>query len=173
MALRPGRCTRRVKRPWTRVSKKKPRKSYVVGVPGIKVHHFEMGNKKKKDNFKTNIWLVAKQHVQIRHNAIEAARVVTHKYLAKSIGVENYFLKILIYPHQVLRKHSLATGAGADRFSQGMRLAFGKPIGRAAVVKEGQRIFLLKTDKKNLKEAREAFRRCNSKLPTTCTIEIK
>ena len=47
MALRPGRTTRTVKRPWTRVSKRKPKKSYAVGVPHPRIHVFEMGNKKK------------------------------------------------------------------------------------------------------------------------------
>ena len=124
MALRPGRTVRKIERPYTRVSKKVPRKSYVVGVPFPKIHIFEMGN--KEGDFDVTLYLIAKNAVQIRHNAMEAARIVAHKFLEKKIGTSNYFMKILVYPHHVLREKSIATGAGADRFSQGMTLSFGR-----------------------------------------------
>ena len=171
MALRPGWTVRRLERPYTRVSKKKPRKSYVVGVPPIRIHQFEMGNKERE--FEVNVWLVSKKSVQVRHNALEAARVVSNKFLEKKLGSENYFFKVLVYPHHVLREHALATGAGADRFSSGMRRAFGKPSGRAAQVSKGQRIMLLRVDKKDLEIARQAFKRANTKLPMPCTIEVE
>ena len=171
MGLRPGRCTRRIKRPWTRISQRKPKKSYVVGAPHLKIHVFEMGNKKKK--FDTTMHLVAERPVQIRDNSLEAARVSSNKHLEKTLTSENYFMKMLLFPHQVLREHTLATGAGADRFSMGMRKSFGKPKGRAAVVKKGQRIITLKLDKKYLKDGKLALHRANLKLPTTCKIIVE
>lgn len=170
MALRPGRTTRKLERPWTRVSKKKPRKSYVVGVPHPKIHVFEMGNPDKK--YDTQMWLVADHSVQIRDNALESSRVVTNKFLERKIP-DNYFFKILVFPHHVLREHSLATGAGADRFSSGMRKAFGKPSGRAARIMKGQRIMALRLDKKSLDVGRLALKRASKKLPVHCKIEIK
>ena len=86
---------------------------------------------------------------------------------------DNYFFKILVYPHHVLREHSMATGAGADRFSSGMAKAFGKPKGRAARVMKGQRIMALRLDKKNVDVGRLALKRANKKLPVHCKIEIK
>jgi large subunit ribosomal protein L10e len=171
MALRPGRTTRKLERPYTRVSKRKPRKSYVVGVPYSRIHIFEMGNRKKE--FDTNLWLVTENSVQIRDNALEAARVVTNKMLERKLGKENYFLKILVYPHHVLREHSLATGAGADRFSSGMRKSFGKPKGRAAQVRKGQGLMWLRLNKKDLDTGRLALKRANTKLPTHCSIKVK
>lgn len=171
MALRPGRTTRRVQRPWTRVSKRKPRESFVVGVPHSRIHVFEMGNQEKE--FDTNLWLIAERSVQIRDNALESARVVSNKFLERAINPDNYFLKILVYPHHVLREHSLATGAGADRFSSGMRKAFGKPKGRAARVKRGQKIMWLRLNKKDLAVGRKALKRADLKLPTPCRIEVK
>jgi len=170
MALRPGRTVRKLERPYTRVSKKKPRKSYVVGAPSPRIHVFEMGNKEKE--FNVNLWLLAERSVQIRDNALEAARVVSNKLLEKKLGRDNYFMKVLVYPHHVLREHALATGAGADRFSRGMKKAFGRPKGRAAQVRKGQRIMLLKVDKKDLEVAREALKRADTKLPTPCRIEM-
>jgi len=170
MALRPGRTTRKLERPWTRVSKKKPRKSYVVGAPYSRIHIFEMGNPDKK--FDTRLWLVAGHSVQIRDNALESSRVVSNKFLEKKIP-DNYFFKILVFPHHVLREHSMATGAGADRFSSGMRKAFGKPKGRAARVMKGQRIMSLKLDKKYVNVGRLALKRASKKLPVRCKIEIK
>lgn len=169
--MRPGRCTRIVKRPWTRVSKRKPRKSYVVGVPYARIHQFEMGNKDKK--FDTELWLVSREPVQLRDNSLEAARVTCNKLLETKIGSENYYVKILVYPHQVLREHALATGAGADRYSMGMRKAFGRPKGRAARIKDDQRIIILKIDKKNIKIGRQALQRADKKLSGKFKIEVK
>ena len=169
--MRPGRCTRTVKRPWTRISKKKPRKSYVVGAPYPRIHQFEMGNKDKK--FNTELWLVSEQAVQLRDNSLEAARVTCNKLLETELGTENYYLRILVYPHQILREHSLATGAGADRYSMGMRKAFGRPKGRAARVTDNQRVILLKIDKKNIKIGRQALQRADKKLSGTFKIQVK
>lgn len=171
MALRPGRTTRKLRRPWTRVSKKKPKKSFAVGVPPPKIHIFEMGSREKDFEFK--VWLAAKRAVQIRDNALEAARIVSNKFLEKKLGSENYFMKILVFPHQILREHSMATGAGADRFSSGMRKSFGKPSGRAARIKRGQNIFLLKINKKDMEVGRKALKRADLKLPTPCEIKIE
>lgn len=164
MSLRPGRTLKKLKRPYTRESKKKPRKSYVVGVPHPRIHVFEMGN--KKGSFDVSVYLVSKDDVQIRSNALEASRIVAHKYLEKNLGPENYMFKILVYPHHVLREHSIATGAGADRFSQGMRKSFGRPSGKAAMVKRGQKIFVarVKDTSQNIKTVREALKRASSKI---------
>jgi len=171
MALRPGRCYSRIERPYTRVSRRKPRKSYVVGVPDPKIKHFEMGN--LKGDFDTTVWLIAKNSKQVRHNALEAARVAINKYLQKKIGNERYFAKVLVYPHHVLREHSLATGAGADRFSSGMRRAFGRPVGTAAQVKKGQRVMFIKVNKEDVEVAKEALRIAMSKMPISAYIVVE
>jgi len=171
MGKRPGRCTRKIKRPYTRVSKKDPSKNYVGGSPPMRINMFEMGNKEKE--FDTTLHLVGKRSVQIRDRALEASRICANKLLEKSLTIENYFMKILVYPHQIIREHTLATGAGADRFSMGMRKAFGRPSERAAVVNKGQKIITLKTNKKNLNIAKRALERADKKLPTPCQVIIE
>ncbi len=171
MGLRPGRTIRKRKRPYTRVSKKKPRKSYVVGVPFPRIHVFEMG--KKNGKFNVALHLITKEGVQIRDNALESARIVASKYLANKLGEGGYFMKILVYPHQVLREHSIAMGAGADRYSQGMAHAFGKPAGIAASVKAGQRLITVRTKKAGIKIAKDALKRASSKLAPKTKIEIE
>jgi large subunit ribosomal protein L10e len=171
MALRPGRTVRKKKRPYTRVSKKKPRKSYVTGVPYPRIHIFEMGNKDGK--FKAVLYLVATEAVQIRDNALESARIVASKYLAKKLGQDGYFMKILVYPHQVLREHSIAMGAGADRYSQGMAHAFGRPSGIAVQTKVGQRIIVVRTKKAGIGVAKDALKRASSKISSRTRIEVE
>jgi large subunit ribosomal protein L10e len=170
MALRPAKCYRKLERPYTRVSMKKPRKGYVKGVPALKIHRFETG--KMKPNFTTRMFLVSKNPVQIRHNALEAARVAVSKSLAKSLGEDAYFLKVLVYPHHVLRENPLATGAGADRFQTGMRKSFGRPVGAAARVKKGQRILEIRIPHGNENSGKKALKIASSKMPTACRIEI-
>ena len=81
-------------------------------------------------------------------------------------------MKILIFPHHIMRENALATGAGADRFSEGMRRAFGKPIGLAARVKPGQRLMELRTIEGKETFCKEAFRRAAMKFPTSCKVEF-
>ena len=62
----------------------------------------------------------------LRSNALEAARQVANKHLESEL-VNNYYLTVVTYPHNVIREKKRATGAGADRLSQGMSLSFGSP----------------------------------------------
>ena len=170
MALRAAKCYRRLERPNTRISIRKPKRGYVKGVPASKIHRFETGN--MKPEYKTSMYLTSKNPVQVRHNALEAARVAVSKTLAKLMGEDTYFLKVLVYPHHVLRENPLATGAGADRFQTGMRKSFGRPIGTAARVKEGQRIIEIRIVPGNEKFGKKALKVAASKMPTACNIEI-
>ena len=169
VALRAAKCYRKLEKPYTRVSSKKPRRSYVKGVPALKIHRFETGNSKRK--FSKRLYLLAKRAVQIRHNALEASRVSVTKSLAKQVGEGNYFVKILVYPHHVLRENPLATGAGADRFQTGMRKSFGRPISSAAQVKENQRLIEIRVDSPGA--GKKALKIAASKMPTPCSIEEK
>jgi large subunit ribosomal protein L10e len=171
MALRPAKCYRRLERPYTRISKRKPRRGYVKGAPALKIHRFETG--KPKPQFTLRMFLVSNNPVQIRHNALEAARVALSKSLAKLVGEDAYFLKVLIYPHHVLRENPLATGAGADRFQTGMRKSFGRPVGAAARVKSGQRILEIRIPPGNENHGKKALKIASSKMPTACSIEIE
>ena len=171
MALRPGRTIRRIRRAYTRVSYSVPRKSYIKGVPSPRIVHFEMGN--REGNFNRIVYLISKSDAQIRHNALEAARVVCNTFLMKKLGIANFFFKILKYPHQVIREKPIATGAGADRYSQGMRLAFGKPKGLALQAFKGEKIAMVKVNEENVEIAKEALRKFGSKVPIKIQIEVE
>ena len=168
MGLRPARCYRTIKRPYTRVSQRKPRKSYAKGVPETKIHTFIIGDKNKI--FDKIFYLVSKRHVQVRHNAMEAARVATSRFLEKKMGLNNYYMRFLVYPHHIMRENAMATGAGADRYQSGMRLAFGRPAGRAAQVKVGQRLIELKIASNFTQDGKDSLKLAASKFPMPCQI---
>jgi len=170
MGLRPAKCYRKPERPNTRVSLRKPRRSYVKGVPEPKIHRFEVGNRTKE--FTKSMRLTVNNHVQIRHNALEAARVAANKVLTQSFGPDNYLLKVLVYPHHVMRENPLATGAGADRFQTGMRKSFGRMIGRAAIVKSNQAIIRVYFDDvTKINSVKKALKLAGSKIPSPCKVE--
>ncbi len=165
MPLRPARCyTHFTSPPYTR-------KEYIPGVPQPKIVKFEMGNPNVDAD------LVLTLHVteagQIRHNALEAARVMVHKYLSTSIGEDNYFFRVRVYPHHVLRENKMMAFAGADRLQDGMRQAFGKPIGTAARVQPMQTILEVRVKKEHLSQAKEALRVGGSKLPLPTKILVR
>ncbi|MBI2084329.1 MAG: 50S ribosomal protein L16 [Candidatus Aenigmarchaeota archaeon] len=168
-ALRPGRSMRRIERPWTRYSSKKT-KSYIPTLPGTKIHVFNMGE--QNPDYDVTLNLVAERPVQIRDNALEAARVVAQKFIEAKLP-KGYFMKFLLYPYQVIREKPLAQGAGADRYSMGMKLAFGKPTSRAVQVKQGQTIVRMKTFKSNIVIAKQALKRAAGKLPTPTRIVVE
>lgn len=160
---------RRTKRPYTRISKFRE-KSFIRTNPTIKITKYEMGTPFKKFDYRLS--LLSKSTLQIRDNAIESARQTCNRLLETGLGISGFFLKVRIYPHQVMRENPLASGAGADRFSTGMQKSFGKPIGNAAVVKKGKTIFEVRVNKNNLALAEKALKRANGKLPCGCIINV-
>ncbi|MEM2976251.1 MAG: 50S ribosomal protein L16, partial [Thermoplasmata archaeon] len=93
--------------------------------------------------------------------------------LQKSAGNEGYHLKIRVYPHVVIRENKQATGAGADRVSQGMRASFGKAVGTVARVEEGQKLITVRVNREHFLSAKEALRSGAVKLPTPTRIIIE
>jgi len=165
--LRKGCAYRNVDRPYTRKSKYK-KLSYVRATPSSKVVRYESGNSQKEFPAAAN--LISKDALQIRHNAIESARLSANRYLERNLGKQGYCLKIRIFPHHILRENPLASGAGADRMSTGMKKSFGKSIGIAAQVKKGQVIFEADVDDANIVTAKEALKRASYKLPCSCSV---
>ena len=171
MGLRPGRCYRKHQRPYTRQSIRVPKKGYVKGVPRPKITEFQLGT---KGNYKNSVFLISTRNVQIRHNALESGRVVAVQTMEKNISKGGAFLfRVRVYPHQVLRENAMATGAGADRFQQGMRMSFGKPISTAARVFTGQRIMEFKVNDSDIKTAKLALKKAGYKMPTPCKVVVE
>lgn len=169
--IRPGRCYHHItQKPWTRVSQRTPRRSYVKGVPVSKIHQFEMGDVKGQANFPVIYHLVAGMEVQLRSNCMEAARTISAGFLQKNLGEKGFFVKIRKYPHHVLRENPLATGAGADRFSQGMRRSWGNPIGQAARLQKGDKIMTVRVPAGKEDIVKEALDRACKKLPGKCRV---
>ena len=168
MAIRPAKCYRKMERAYTRKSKRKPRKSYVKGVPDPKIQKFVGGDLKR--DFQVKLVLVAEREAQVRHNALHAIRITLNKMLTDNMGKDAFFMKILIYPHHIMRENPIATGAGADRYQTGMKKAFGRPIGFAARVKAGQKLVELRFDKGKEPIAKKAMKIAASKMPTPCRI---
>ncbi|MDE1870988.1 MAG: 50S ribosomal protein L16 [Candidatus Micrarchaeota archaeon] len=166
--LRPARTMRNPNsQAWARYSLKKPRKNYVRALPHTSLLVFNMGV--KKDTYDLEVTLRTEQPIQLRSNALEAARQTTNKYLESNIP-QNFSFKVLVYPHNVIREHKMATGAGADRISRGMSQAFGRPTFIAARLKKGQAVFRVLTVKSNKAAAVEALHRASSKLSGTYKI---
>ena len=146
------------------------RKEYMGGIPNLRIQQFEAGD--LKGNFSVELALNVKEACQIRHTAMEAARITLNRYLTKSIGATNYHSKFRIYPHQILRENKMATGAGADRISSGMQRAFGKAVGMAARVRVGQTVLTLYVNPEHVEFGKEALRKASMKLPSPCKTEV-
>jgi large subunit ribosomal protein L10e len=163
MVRKPGRMYRNL------AKKAYTRREYMGGVPGSKLVQFDMGN--LTEEFPLELSLVVEEGCQIRHTALEAARIVINRRL-QELGRANFRLKIRVYPHHILRENKQATGAGADRVSEGMRLSFGKAVGSAARVRPGQKVLSIYTLTQNLEKAKDAIRHGAHKLPTPTRIEM-
>jgi large subunit ribosomal protein L10e len=146
------------------------RRKYMGGIPGSKIVKFTMGNPSRE--FPYTVELVNIKDGQIRHNALEAARIAANR-LMEPLGRENFFLKIVPYPHQVLREHKRINVAQADRFQEGMKGAYGKPVGVAARLKEGSQVLIAGVEEANLEVAKEALKRASDKFPVPCRIFVK
>jgi len=170
MGIRPARTCRVLKaQPWTRVSTRKPRKSYVKGVPNSKVRQFNMGTDKR---YELEVDLVAQVPIQVRDNSIEAARQAANKYLEKKLFA-NFYLQVVASPHLVLREHSALGVAGADRISKGMKRAFGKPKGRMARIRPDGVLFRARIMAKDLTVLKKALDRATRKISGKWKLRIR
>jgi len=147
------------------------RKEYMGGVPALRIVRFDIGV--KPNAFPMKITLLVREQCQIRHTALEAARVAATRWMEKTAGPLSFHLKVRVYPHVVIREHKIATGAGADRISEGMSHAFGSAVGTAARVQPGYRIITIWTGSEFVDVAKKALVRAGQKLPTPISIEVE
>lgn len=145
------------------------RKKYIGGFPPPKIVKFTMGD--TKANFDIEAKLVATKRAQIRHIALEAARVATNRVLMDKL-INDYFMQVHPYPHIILRENKMIFGAHADRLQQGMRRSFGKGIGTAARVEPDQTIITVKVRANALETAKESLKRGSAKLPIPCKVIV-
>lgn len=146
------------------------RKEYMGGIPTPRIVTFDLGN--PDGDFPVRVRLLVEEACQVRHMALEAARIAANRHISKRAG-QQYHLKIQTYPHVVLRENKVAVGAGADRISDGMRGAFGSPVGTAARVQAGQTIMFIRTTAGNVKHAKVALNKASYKLPSPCRIVVE
>lgn len=144
-------------------------KKFAPGTPDPKVARFTTG--KFRGDYDYKLQICATTRLQIRSNALEAARVAASKKLAL-VGEEAFYLRVVSYPFVVMRENKMIATAGADRLQEGMRKAFGKPIGVAARVDIGSVILELLIKAENLEKAKAAFKAATTKLPLKYKIVV-
>ncbi len=166
--MRRSRAYRRLERPYTRISKFK-KKSFIRMTPTRKITRLDMG---EPGNFEYSLDMIPKASLQIRQEAIEAARQTSLRWLESNLAKGGFYFKIRKYPYHILRENPLAAGAGADRVSTGMQKAFGKPIGVALQVDEGDRLFTVSVNEDGIPAARKALKRATKKLPCSFSITV-
>lgn len=173
MALRKGSAySKKYARPYTRVSKKRA-KSYIKTVPNSRIVKYKMGDQKGFDNgeYPIQLHLVSKEKCQIRDNSLEAIRQYLNRFIQIKVGKE-FYLEVKVAPHHILRENKMLTGAGADRMQTGMSRAFGKTMGRAALVKPGQTLYILavKTPKAEI-AARKLIKAIKARIACQTSVE--
>jgi len=152
--------------PYTRTSKKK-QKAYIKMIPPQKIVKFTMGREDLLRDGKLPyvLTMVSDEKAQVRHNALEACRQYINKKLTTELN-DQFVFKVIPFPHHIQRENKMLAGAGADRMQTGMQLSYGKAIGKAAIVKQGTRLFVLALpSEKAVAFARHALYQIKSKLP--------
>jgi large subunit ribosomal protein L10e len=145
------------------------RREYIAGKPQMKIARFSSGL--AGNNYDYKLDLIATEKMQLRHNALEAARLAANKRMAQG-GETSFFSILRIYPHILLRENKMIATAGADRLQEGMRRAFGKSTGLAARIRPGQVIYEAYVTEANLDLAKEGFKMAASKIGRPTTIRI-
>jgi large subunit ribosomal protein L10e len=147
------------------------REEYIHSVPQPRISRFTSGD--PNDEYAYTVSLIASNNVELNSRALEAARVTANRALTRILGERSFLLKVIPYPHEVVRKHKLMGFAGADRLSQGMKLSFGKPTSRAARVNKNQEILTVFVEKEDIKAAKKALERASKKLPIKYNINVE
>ena len=150
------------------------RREYITGIPGSKIAQHKMGDADADpEDYPIQISLVLEEECQIRHGSLEASRLSANRHLLKELGQENYKMILRKFPHHVIRENKQATGAGADRVSDGMRQAFGKVVGTAARIQANDRIFTVWCQPEDADVAKEALRRSYNKISPPCRVKVE
>jgi len=144
------------------------RVEYMSGAPQVRIGRFKLGS----GEYDFGLRLVSQEQSDLRQGALEAARVAVNSYLTKKLGENNYVLHIRVYPHLVTREHRVLGQAGADRISQGMARAFGKPTGRMARLSKGQVVMETFSNRENENILKDALVAGSYKLPMKCYVEV-
>jgi len=147
------------------------RMKYIHGSPALKISKFNMGDLGVQ--FPRTVHLVSKERLQVRHNALESARVAANKVLSDKYGETGYKLSIRPYPHIILRENKMIATAGADRLQEGMRRAFGKPTGRAARIDVGQEILTISVKEDGVETGLKACATARTKLPMKTKVWVE
>ena len=155
---------------WRASERPYTREDYIHGAPQPRISKYMMGT--YKDDYSYELLLIAREEMQIRDVALESARIAIGKVLSKKLGEQNFFVELKAHPHHVLRENKMIFGAHADRLQEGMRRAFGKPVGRAAKVEPGSPIFRVLTYRQGVEAAKEALSLASKKLPKSYRIQI-
>ena len=142
---------------------------YIPGAPNSKVARNTTG--KFRSDYDFTLRLVSDGRVQVRSNALEAARVAASKKVA-SLTEDQFCLKVVPATSLCLTENKMIATAGADRLQEGMRKAYGKPIGVAARVRQGSVILTLGVMKENIDKAKLAMWAAGTKLPMKTHTEI-
>ncbi|MEN2975272.1 MAG: 50S ribosomal protein L16 [Candidatus Caldarchaeales archaeon] len=153
---------------WRAIERPYTRSDYIHGPPHPRISKYSMGT--YREDYTYELLLVAREDMQIRDASIESARIAADKYLSRRAGEGNYFLEIKAHPHHVLRENKMIFGAHADRLQEGMRRAFGKPVGRAAQVYSGDPVLRVLTYDNWVQIAKEALELASKKLPKNYSI---
>jgi large subunit ribosomal protein L10e len=147
------------------------RRKFMGGIPGSKIVKFTMGNTGKK--FPMRVELINLMHGQIRNNSLESARIAANRQLELQLGHDLYAMKVVPFPHIVLREHKRVNVAQADRFQEGMKRPYGKPTGTAARVKRGEPLIVIEVEQEGVEVAREALKRAMDKFPVPSRIFVR
>jgi large subunit ribosomal protein L10e len=166
MAKRPWRIFREIERPYTRFSYSR-KLNKIPGAPPTKLRLLIMGNLRKNlKDWKYAGHLISLLNIQISDYSLESVRINLLKHLEKEI--KDFTFLIRKYPHHVVREHPIVYGGGgvaADRISQGMRLAFGRPLYRAAQIYRGDIVLSIYFDNESfIPEIKDLLRIARNKL---------
>jgi large subunit ribosomal protein L10e len=168
MSDKPGSMYREISKPaYTR-------REYITGIPGSQIAQHNMGNlQTDPDDYEVEISLRVEEECQLRHGALESSRLSANRIMLKQVGQENYKMVLRKFPHHVIRENKQATGAGADRVSDGMRLSFGKIVGTAARIPRNDRLFTIYCNPEDAEVAKDALRRAYNKISPPCRIVVE
>jgi large subunit ribosomal protein L10e len=145
------------------------RKEFIKGKPQPKIAKFQGG---KRGEYDYCVQLCSNERMQLRHMAIESARLAANKTVEQTTGETGYYSVLRVYPHVLLRENKMIATAGADRLQEGMRRAFGKAVSLAARVKPGQVLMEMHVKKEHLEVAKKALTGACVKLPVTPLIKV-
>ena len=135
---------------------------------------FHVGNRRAAETgeFPVVVELRSDNNCQIRHTALEAARVISNSTIRNQAGAQGYALRVHTFHITYSGRINRRLVPVLTVFLKECDVLLERMLELLLALKRGQRVISIQVQPNHYLTARDALRKASMKFPTPCTIRL-